>query len=265
MSDELGFAEECVREAGRRILRHFRSDLEVRHKGPNNPVTAADLEADGFLREAFGRQFPSDGWLSEETADSPDRLARSRVWVVDPIDGTKEFVAGIPEFAVSLALVADHRPVIAVVFNPAADVMVTASLGEGARRNGVTVRMTGPRQLHGSRLLVSRTEHSRGSYDHPEAGPKITPIGSIAWKLALVASGMADATASVRPKREWDICAGGLLVEEAGGVISDAMGGPISYNRELRLIDGIVAADARLHPILLRWVERLPHRRPSNP
>jgi myo-inositol-1(or 4)-monophosphatase len=265
MADQLSFAVDCVREAGGRILRYFQTDMDVRHKSPNNPVTAADLDADAFLREAFARQYPLDGWLSEETADSPHRLSRSRVWVVDPIDGTKEFVAGIPEFAISIALVEDHRPVVAVVFNPAADDMVTAEAGQGARRNGLAVRVTGTRDLRGARFLVSRTEHASGSFDEAHSGPKVTPTGSIAWKLALAASGAADAVVSVRPKNEWDICAGILLIEEAGGIASDVLGAGLSFNHPRRTINGVIASNTLLRQSVLEWVSRLPACRASNP
>jgi len=265
VADQLSFAVDCVREAGRRILRYFQTDLDVRHKSPNNPVTAADLDADAFLRQAFARQYPSDGWLSEETADSPHRLSRSRVWVVDPIDGTKEFVAGIPEFAISLALVKNHRPVVAVVFNPAADDIVTAAAGEGTRRNGVAVRMTDTRELLGARFLVSHTEHARGSFSQADSLPSITPVGSIAWKLALAASGAADAVVSVRPKNEWDVCAGVLLIEEAGGVASDVLGREFEFNQPRLPVNGVVASNKPLRWPVLDWVSRLPACRPSNP
>src|SRR5437867_4131100 len=116
---DLEFAIEIVKHAGGLILGYFRGDYDVRQKSGNNPVTSADLAADTHLREEIERKFPQDGWLSEETADSPERLGRKRVWVVDPLDGTKEFVQGLSEFAVSLALVEEGIPNLAVVYNPA--------------------------------------------------------------------------------------------------------------------------------------------------
>ena len=147
MNSDLEFAVKTVKAAGELILKYFRGAHEVREKGRNNPVTSADLAADSHLREAIARAFPDDGWLSEETADSPDRLDRKRVWVVDPMDGTKEFVQGLPEFAVSVALVEQEKPKLAVVYNPARDDLFAAEAGYGAFRGNSRLQISERRVL----------------------------------------------------------------------------------------------------------------------
>ena len=125
-----------VREAGQAVMQFYRASFTVRDKSPDNPVTEADIASDTLLKQRLGVLLPSAGWLSEETADNPARLERRLLWVVDPIDGTKEFVMGIPEFALSVALVDDGLPVLAVVFNPATDELFVAEKGQGVWCNG---------------------------------------------------------------------------------------------------------------------------------
>lgn len=224
-----------VRAAGA-LIRHIRGeDLDVREKPGEGPVTRADREADAFLRRELLRLEPC-GWLSEETADDPGRLARPRVWVVDPLDGTIEFVAGRPEFAVAVGLVELGRPVLGVIHNPATGDMAWAERGGGAFRNGKRVRVA-----EGAVMAASRTEIARGEFDALGDRWELRPMGSTAWKLWLVAAGEAAVTLSRGPKSEWDVCAGALLVEEAGGRATDVLGGALRFNRERPRVHGILA------------------------
>ena len=184
--------------------------------------------------------FPADGWLSEEDQDNPERLALSRVWVVDPIDGTKEFIEGVPQFAISIAFVVDGRPQVAIVYNPAKERFYKAALGQGAFLNDETIHVSSRRDINGASLLVSRSEPQRKFQifvDHCA----IRPVGSIAYRLAKVAGGDGDATITFRNIHEWDICAGVLMVEEAGGKVVDGEGKPMRFNRELPKHRGVVA------------------------
>jgi myo-inositol-1(or 4)-monophosphatase len=252
LSRELEFAVEATRSAGDLILSYFQKSFQVREKSKDNPVTSADLAADAFLREAFARRFPKDGWLSEETADDRRRLSCRRVWVVDPLDGTKEFVRGLPEFALSLALVEDGRPALAVVFNPSTGQLFHAQAGAGAFRNGTPARVSARKRFANARLLTSRSEHGlfRGLEDHC----RIRRLGSIAYKLALVSSGEADIVMSFRPKNEWDICAGSLLIQESGGVITDLQGNGFQFNKAAPLVRNVVAATPSVHAQAVRWL-----------
>lgn len=234
-------------EAGE-LLRAARREggLEVEVKRGHGPVTRADREADDHLRRALGALEPAAGWLSEESEDDPARLHRRRVWIVDPLDGTKEFIAGRPEYAVSIALVEGGRPVLAVVRNPERDDTLHAVRGEGTLRNGEPVRVR-----EGRTLAASRTELSRGEFEPFRREWILRPCGSTAYKLALVAAGEGAGTLSRGPKHEWDVCGGVLLVEEAGGVVTDGAGRPCRFNRPRPRIMGIVAGAPDAHARLL--------------
>ena len=244
MNEELRLAADAARKAGALILHHYAADdQEVRDKGHDNPVTAADLEADACLKEMLLGAYPQCGWLSEETADAPERLARELVWIVDPIDGTKEFIERIPEFVVSIALVRAGEPVVAAMYNPACDDLFIATKGGGAFLNGQRVFCTETAELERAVLIVSRSETKRGEIDPflPHLR-EVRPTGSVAYKLALVAAGQADINISVQPKNEWDVCAGDLLIREAGGQMLDLDGCVRCYNQEDPHIKGGLVA-----------------------
>ena len=252
---ELDVARGLGREAGAILLRHYTDGTEQWEKSKGNPVTLADLESDTHIREGLAAAFPDDAVLSEETADDPTRVDKRRVWIVDPMDGTKEFTEGIPEFGVSIALVEDGEPVVGVVENPAARTAVWASRGDGAFRDGERVRVSSVTDLGASVVIASRSEIRRGEFDRFEGWfQEIRPVGSIAWKLACVASGDGDFNLSVAPKNEWDVCAGDVLVREAGGAYLDFHRAPRRYNQPKTLIEaGMVAgSDALIDAFLAR-------------
>lgn len=240
-------AAEIVREAGAEIMRFYRDSFSVRDKTPDNPVTDADLAADSLLKERLGKLLPEAGWLSEETVDSPVRLNKPYVWVVDPLDGTKEFVMGIPEFSISVALVEKGLPVLGLVFNPASDELYFARSGGGTFLNGLRASASERKQLQGATIDASRSERKRGEFEPFEDFLRIKTMGSIAYKLARVAAGQADATWSRGPKNEWDICAGVLLVREAAGRCVDLDDRPFIFNRAYPKVNGIIATNAHLH------------------
>lgn len=228
---------DAVRRAGAAIQRVRAEGFEVLSKGDRGPVTRADHEADALLREALPRILPA-AWLSEETADDPARLAERRLWVVDPLDGTKEFVEGVPHYAVSAGLVEDGEPILGVVHNPSDGTTVWAVRGGGCFRDGVPVRAAA-----GRRLGASRSEIRRGEFEPFAADWEVEPLGSIAWKLALVATGDLAATVSRGPKHEWDVCGGTMLVLEAGGRAADCRGEALRFNRPFPKTRGILAGE----------------------
>ncbi len=240
---ELEVALAAAREAGAILLRHYQEGTERWEKGHGDPVTLADLESDRAIAERLRAAFPQDGLLSEETVHDPERVRRSRVWIVDPMDGTKEFTRKIPEFGASIALVEDGEPVVGVILNPAAGTAVWASRGGGCWRDGERVRVTSCRRLEDASVIASRTEISRGSFERYQGWFKeLRPVGSIAWKLARIAAGEADLNVSVAPKNEWDVCAGDVLVREAGGVYVAFDGTTRTYNQAKTLIEAGMAA-----------------------
>lgn len=263
---DLELALAAALAAGEAVMPAFRTEQAVRHKGPDQPVTDADLAADAVLRERLVGERPGYGWMSEETADSPDRLERDRVWVVDPIDGTRSFLAGFREFAVSVALVADGKPVVGVVYNPACDQVFWATSGGGAYRarhwtgglgGGTRMRMVDPPEGRTPALLASRSEIAVAEFEAFAGDWRIRPMGSTAYKMAVVACGAGDAFVSRGPKSEWDVAAGDLIVAEAGGLSTDLRGRPIGYNRQDPYVHGLVAAPYRLHRILVDRAARL--------
>ncbi|NQT03027.1 MAG: 3'(2'),5'-bisphosphate nucleotidase CysQ [Planctomycetes bacterium] len=244
--ERLEVLKKYVRQAGQVIFQMAAEGFETAYKANEDPVTTADLKADSILREGLMKDFHGTGWLSEETRDDYSRLESKLVWIVDPIDGTKEFVSGIPEYAVSVALVEYGQPVLAAVYNPATEELFSTASGQGAWLNEEAINSE--HELTAKPLLLaSRSEIRRGEFEPFEPFAQIRPCGSIAYKLALVSAGMADATFSLGPKNEWDIAAGVLLVEESGGRVTDKAGLPFAFNQRHTLVDGIVASTDDAH------------------
>lgn len=245
-SRELSVAVEAARAGGAIVRRWYDASYTVSEKSHDSPVTEADVETDRCLRDALSAEFPGDGWLSEETRDTAERLTRRRVWVVDPLDGTKEFIQRIPEFCVCVALVEDGSPLLGVIYNPVREELFAAERGGGATLNGRPVRVSDTADLSAARMLASRSESGRGEWDAFRDDFRVELTGSVAYKLALIAAGQGDGTFSLTPKNEWDICAGAALIMEAGGRITDRHARPLVFNRPDPLLPGIIATNARL-------------------
>ena len=239
---EVETAERAARAAGEIIMGLYGKDYQIREKGKGNPVTTADLEANRKLQDIILDRFPGDGWLSEEDHDNLKRLKAARVWVIDPIDGTKEFIAGIPQFAVSVGLVVSGRPMLGVVYNPVEKELYRAVKGGGALLNGDPIHVSLRAEVKGALLLVSRSEPRRKFARFAETCD-LEPVGSIAYRLAKVAGGKGDGTLTFRSLHEWDVCAGVLIVEEAGGVVLDGAGKALIFNRPETVYHGIVASN----------------------
>ena len=245
MNSDLSIAKTAAIEAGGIILNYYKADYEIKDKGYHNPVTTADNAADTRLKEILMVARPNYGWLSEETVDSPERLTKDRVWIVDPLDGTKEFIEGVPHFVVSVALVENGNPIVGVLYNPVTAETFTAAKGEGAELNGEKIQCATKDNVGNMVILNSRSETRRGLWA-PYDGTfgELRAIGSVAYKLGLTAAGQADIFASLRPKNEWDICAGNCIINEAGGKLIDLNGNRVVFNREKTLIEpGLIAGD----------------------
>ena len=245
MISDLILAKDAAIEAGGVILNYYKADYEIRDKGYHNPVTTADHAADDCLKDILMGARPEYGWLSEETVDSPDRLSKDRVWIVDPLDGTKEFIEGVPNFVVSVALVENGKPIVGILYNPVTKETFTAAKGEGAFLNSEPIRCSSKVNLVDMVILNSRSETRRGLWA-PYDGTfgELRAVGSVAYKLGLTAAGKADIFASLRPKNEWDICAGNCIINEAGGKLIDLKGNLVSFNQEKTLIEpGLIAGE----------------------
>jgi myo-inositol-1(or 4)-monophosphatase len=219
-----------------------------------DPVTAADHAVDQVLRDILPR--PGEGWLSEESVDDESRLGKRRVWVVDPIDGTREFVDGVPEWCISIGLVEEGVPVAGGIFNPVTGDLVVGSLEHGVTHNGSEARVREQTHLDGVTVLASRSELRRGEWDRfAEAPFEVRPCGSVAYKMALVAAGVAEATWTLVPKSEWDVAAGTALVRAAGGRVALADGSQPRFNREKPVFPNLIASGPRTFETLLSaWI-----------
>lgn len=258
-SADLTLALTAAEVAAHRIMQHFRTDQEVYYKTPSQPQTEADRAADQILRELLLADRPDYGWLSEETADHPSRLTRERVWIVDPIDGTRSYLSGSPQFAISIALAQQGRIVLGLIANPATDEYFFATVGGGAfSRVGQPLRVSDKAELNHATLAASRSEIKAGEFEAFRGDVHIVPTGSTAYKLARVASGAADIFLSRGPKSEWDFAAGDLIVREAGGSVSDLAGGIFVYNQLDPAVNGIIASNGQLHSLALGLVDLLP-------
>jgi fructose-1,6-bisphosphatase/inositol monophosphatase family enzyme/glutathione synthase/RimK-type ligase-like ATP-grasp enzyme len=262
---ELGVAVQLALEAGAVLRSHRAGPLAVSHKPGGEPVTPADLEADRLIRDGLAAAFPGDAVFSEETPDSPARLAHDRVWIVDPLDATSDYAAGGDEHCVSIGLAVRGRAVLGVVYNPARRELVAGARGLGVTLNGAPAAATDRADLQGARLRVSRKEWRRGLEGRIAAGGlPATPMASMAYKLARVAAGLDDGAFSLAPRKEWGTCAGVALVSAAGGQATLLDGSEIGFNRvELRQPLGLVAAGARLHGPLRAALGRLPASAPA--
>ncbi|HUA14685.1 MAG TPA: 3'(2'),5'-bisphosphate nucleotidase CysQ [Verrucomicrobiae bacterium] len=243
-------------DAARGVFARFTSGaIETEYKAGHDPVTEADRAIDTVLRENLLRE--GEGWLSEETADNPSRLEMERVWIVDPLDGTREFVAGIPEFCVSIGLVEKGRPVAGGICNPATNEIVIGAIDAGVFYNGEPARASQKTSLQGALILASRSEVKRGEWQQFQSGEfRIQAMGSVAYKLALVAAGRADATFTLTPKHEWDVAAGAALVLSAGGFVATLENTPLCCNRRNPLLSGLLASGPGLREELLQLIRQ---------
>jgi len=232
--------ESALRAAASVFERFTLGAIDAEYKSGHDPVTEADRVLDGLLRNELLRD--GEGWLSEESVDDFTRLEKHRVWVVDPLDGTREFIAGIPEFCTSVAMVEDGRPVAGGIYNPATHETFLGSLRSGVTYNGKPARASQRTSLSGALVVASRSEMKRGEWrQFKEADFNVRPVGSVAYKLALVSAGLADATFTLVPKHEWDVAAGAALVESGGGFVSTVDKKRLLCNRRPPLISGLIA------------------------
>ena len=256
-AEELRAAERAAREAGGIIAGLYQGDYRVEEKSRGNPVTTADLNANRAIREILAGRFPDDAWLSEEDADDPKRLDRSRVWIVDPLDGTREFVRGVPEFCVSIGLAVNGSPVLGVIYHPLRRELFDAVRGGGARLNGEPIQVSRPGDGGRPRLLISRAEPRR-RLEEMAREFVLEPMGSIAYRLASVARGDADATMTFRRVKEWDVCAGIVIVEEAGGRTMTGNGERPVFNRREPVLQQLVAGSHTSNTRIQALLARLP-------
>ena len=252
---ELEVAVNAAKQAGEVVRGYFKDEYTVKDKGEDNPLTDADLGSNDVLERHLRGSFPDYGWLSEETVDSPERLQKRMAWIIDPLDGTKEFTLGIPEFVVSIGLVVEGRAVLGVLYNPIKEELFSGVVGQGATLNGDPIRVSAHTDLMGARIVCSRTEMKKGMFEKFLDRVVPVPVGSVAYKFGMVAAGRAEATFTPQPRNEWDICGGCAIVEAAGGRTSNRHGETYMFNRKDPLHDGVAATNGSVHQAILGLME----------
>ena len=247
--------------AGAQALRHFRpgerttAEIFWKGEGRSSPVTAADQEADAYLRARLTAQFPDAAWLSEETADDPARLGARALLIVDPIDGTRAFMTGDPRWAVCAALCLDGRPVAGCVHLPALATTYAAARGAGATRDGAPIAVSTRAALGGGRLggpkpAIEALIRAGGRFE------LVAKIPSLAYRLVCVADATLDAALASPDAHDWDLAAADVILHEAGGALTDRSGERLIYNRPRPRHGGLIAAPRALHPELLALAGR---------
>lgn len=236
----------AARDAGKLAMAFRARGLKAWEKSKGDPVSEADLAVDDLLQGRLKPARRNYGWLSEETADDQSRLSAPRSFVVDPIDGTRAFIKGRPEFVVSIAVIEAGEPVAAALFDPSTDRLWDAIRGEGARVNGAPIRVSSHTQIRGARILgdPGRLPTLR------QLGAEASTVNSAALRLALAAQGAFDAVVAERPKWDWDLAAGALIFTEAGGVITSRKGEALVFNGEPPRQPAPLAAGPALHALL---------------
>jgi myo-inositol-1(or 4)-monophosphatase len=243
---DLALLESAARAAGAIARSYYGRDYKRWNKAGGSPVTEADLAVDKFLRETLLAVRPDYGWLSEESVDNQARLSARRVFVVDPIDGTVAFLKNRPHFTICAAVVEEGRPRMGVVYNPITEEFYAAREGGGATLNGASIHVSDRDRIEGARMLGPKHTFEAG---WPPM--ELTALSSIAYRVALVAAGQHDAMVSLSTKRDWDLAAADVIVQEAGGVLSDEAGAALVYNRAPATQRASIAAGPHLHALLL--------------
>jgi len=257
--DDLALLADAARAAGALLKSRFGEPVKTWSKGAAGPVTEVDLAVDALLKERLRGARPDYGWLSEETTDTSERLAARRIFIVDPLDGTIAFLKGWPEFCVSIAVAEEGAAVAGVVFNPITDQFFAAWRGGGATCNGAPVSASGADQVEGARMIGSAAFYGDARWPIPWPPVSATKVHALAYRLALIAGGAHDGLVALGFKNDWDLAAGALLVEEAGGRVTDPFGAPFRFNQPLPRQAGAVAAGRSLHPLLIDRVRLTPH------
>ena len=236
-------AVEAAKKAGEKIVREYQKEEKRYLSKHENPSTQLDKDIDALLYKSIINEYPEDNWLSEELGFIENK--GQRMWITDPIDGTRQFLQKIEEFAISIALLVERELVLSVVYNPITDELFTAVKGQGAKKNGMAVKVSSTVQFLGeTRVYGSISELGSGRYESLEEKVQlIRSMGSIAYRLAKVASGEAEVAIALGERSVWDIAGGVLLITEAGGICIDRFGEKVDVSSYKRKVKGILAGN----------------------
>lgn len=255
---DLDLIREAALAAGDLALSEREQGLKIWSKSGGSPVTSADLAVDQLLRDRLLTARPDYGWLSEETADSADRLSKRRIFVVDPIDGTVAYMKDKPWWCVPIAVVEDGRPVAAVIHAPMLNETFVATLGGGATLNGRSVTASDTTDLDDASVLADARLMEGPHWPEPWPAMRYEKRNALAYRMALVAAGAFDAAIALTPKWDWDVCAGALIAEEAGAKVSDHHGGQWRFNQPDPRQTSLICSAPALHPLIVRRTAPIP-------
>ncbi len=240
--------------------------LEIQSKGEAGPVTNVDYAVNEMLELKLLSKRPDYGWLSEETPDKLDyRIGKARTFIVDPIDGTAAMIGKSPQWTISVGLMDGHRAFAGVIYNPMTDETFAGAINHGATLNERPITVSKASKLDGARMIGQKSRFADKRWDTPWPKMDVIERQSIAYRLALVAGSMGDATLLFGWKHEWDVAAGAAIVEAAGGTVTDLWGDPLHFNNENPRVPGVAAAGAALHALLIERTKTLPDPRERAP
>lgn len=244
---DLDVAISAAKEAGELAMSFFGKQYEIREKSPNNPVSEADIAVDNLIQSKLRGLYPDYGWLSEESNDDGSRFTKQRSWFVDPIDGTRAFIRGLPNFSVSIALIEKNLPILGVIFNPATGELFHALKDFGAFKDNNKINVSGRDEIAGTELLGDPYQFQSNKWPTEWQQMNVTRKNSIAYRMALVASGEFDGAIATMPKNDWDIAAGTIIIQEAKGIASDTAGFEFSFNQRIPSQNSMICAGEKLH------------------
>jgi myo-inositol-1(or 4)-monophosphatase len=252
--NKLAALETIMHEAGELARVTSRGEFKRWTKGADHsPVSEGDIAVNNLLRERLAALAPGAGWLSEETEDSLPGRAMATAWIVDPIDGTRAYISGRPDWTISVALVDSGRPVLAALYAPVTNEMFLAVRDKGATLNGATIKAKGGAGLAGAKLAGPKRYLDRFATLEPSVAPQ-PKIHSLALRLTRVAQGELDAAFASSGSHDWDLAAADLLIHEAGGLLTDFEGRQVEYNRPHTVQDALIAAGPPRHATLMDLV-----------
>ncbi len=233
----------AIIEAGK-IALSLQKKIKVKYKSKNQPVTNADIEINNFLLDFFKKKTPNFGWLSEESLDDNSRFESNFFWCLDPIDGTRSYILGKPEYTISLALIDNFKPILGIIYNPITNEYFHAEENKGAFCNKTQIKVNSKRNFEVCSLAISNSETNILKSHNFFNTKEVKKIGSIAYKIALVAKGKIDIAISLTKKNDWDLAAADLLIREANGKIMETNGKKIIYNTKNLNINSVMAANS---------------------
>lgn len=258
LTDDLELLRRVVLEAGDLAIAERDRGLKIEAKIGGSPVTSADFAVNDLLKDRLLSARPDYGWLSEEDIDTPDRLTRRRIFVVDPIDGTVAFMKRKPWWCLPIAVIEDGRPVAAVIHAPMLNETYEATLGGGAVLNGAAIAASDADTLDDAAVLAEARLLEAREWAEPWPAMRFEKRNAIAYRMALVAAGAFDAAIALTPRWDWDVAAGALIAAEAGAVVTDHQGGAWRFNKADPRQSSLICAAPGLHPLIVRRCAPIP-------